>query len=339
MRFLALVFTVIPLYVSAQTSLPNCPQSGIKHECFGSLEFPNGSKYIGEIRNDKANGNGIVTFPSGSKYVGQFSDNKFYGQGTYSFANGDKHVGQFSDNKLHGQGTIFGGGGKIVGEFKNGKLNGRGYIVMPRNSKCSNCQFHVERFIDNVPDGEGIKYQGDGRVELSGRFKGDILISSYYINPDAFPFDKQEQLTEEKRKDSLAQLFKSKRNNLDLIAQVLNYTLFGVDEGSKFEYWAKNEEASCVYNTVQDPAIPFNRGPLRININDLDPKSIRFRNTIQQNVPSMFNMNPATHLLITETYANDTKLWSAPSELDISRLTNGWQKVFQTECKGKVRAF
>ena len=317
MRFLALVFTVIPLFVSAQTSLPNCPESGSKHECFGSLELPNGDKYIGEIRNNAASGNGTSTSPDGSKYVGQFLVNTFHGQGTLSSPNG----------------------AKVVGEFKNSKLNGRGYAIMDRNDKCSSCQIHAERFIDNAAEGEGIAYRADGRVMFSGRWKGGLPISSYYINPDAFPFDKQEQLTEAKRNDSPAQLFKSKRNNLDLIAQVLNYTLFGVDEGSKFEYWAKNEEATCVYNTVQDPAIPFNRGPLRININDLDPRSIRFRNTIQQNVPSIFNMNPATHVLITETYANDTKLWSAPRELDISRLTNGWQKVFQTVCKGKVRAF
>ena len=36
---------------------------------------------------------GTFTYANGSKYVGEFKDGKMNGQGTYNFANGDKYVG------------------------------------------------------------------------------------------------------------------------------------------------------------------------------------------------------------------------------------------------------
>jgi len=58
----------------AQSNLPACQGSDTAKwsNCFGS-----------------------VTYPSGDKYVGEYKDGKNNGQGTYTYANGDKHVGEF----------------------------------------------------------------------------------------------------------------------------------------------------------------------------------------------------------------------------------------------------
>jgi len=59
-----LVLTFFPALMAwAQSTLPPCPETGVKHNCFGTM-----------------------TFPNGDKYVGGFRDGKFHGQGTYTFA-------------------------------------------------------------------------------------------------------------------------------------------------------------------------------------------------------------------------------------------------------------
>ena len=46
---------------------------------------------------------GTYTFASGSKYVGELKDDKRNGQGTYTFASGEKYVGTFKDDKRNGK--------------------------------------------------------------------------------------------------------------------------------------------------------------------------------------------------------------------------------------------
>ena len=66
---------------------------------------------------------GKITFDDGSKYVGEWKDNKQHGQGTYSYANGDKYVGEFKDDNRDGPGTYSYADGTIdEGIWKDGEL-------------------------------------------------------------------------------------------------------------------------------------------------------------------------------------------------------------------------
>ena len=79
-------------------------------------------KYSGELKNGLLHGQGTYTYVNGSKYVGEFKDGKKSGQGTYTFVNGSKYVGEFKDGKKNGQGTYtYKSGRKRVGEFRKGK--------------------------------------------------------------------------------------------------------------------------------------------------------------------------------------------------------------------------
>ena len=87
-----LCLTLLALLGSAGKSfaLPQCPSSGVFHECFGTYTYDSGIKYVGEWRNGKSHGQGAFTFPDGDKYVGEFRDGKANGHGIHTWANGDK---------------------------------------------------------------------------------------------------------------------------------------------------------------------------------------------------------------------------------------------------------
>ena len=92
---------------STAYALPNCPsdESVRWHNCFGTITFANGDKYVGEWKDDKQHGQGTFTFGqnsewAGDKYVGEFKDSKRHGLGTYTYANGTKENGYFMNSKF-----------------------------------------------------------------------------------------------------------------------------------------------------------------------------------------------------------------------------------------------
>jgi len=124
--FVILSFLIsVTCFTTHSWGLPPCPKSGTKHNCYGLIDAGKLGKYEGEIRNNKANGQGAFTYADEGKYLGEYKDNKKHGQGTHTWANGDKYIGEWKDDKMHGQGTYTHTNGKIEnGEWKNDKLNG-----------------------------------------------------------------------------------------------------------------------------------------------------------------------------------------------------------------------
>jgi hypothetical protein len=87
----------------AQSSLPACQDSDFTRwtNCVGTFTYTDGSKYIGEYKGGKPNGQGIYVYSNGSKYVGGLQDDKFNGQGIWYKPDGSVFVsGDFSNNQL-----------------------------------------------------------------------------------------------------------------------------------------------------------------------------------------------------------------------------------------------
>ncbi len=66
--------------------------------CFGTMTYSDGIKYVGEWKDGKAHGRGTATYADGDKYVGEFKDDNFHGQGTLTYADGRVWIGLWSDN-------------------------------------------------------------------------------------------------------------------------------------------------------------------------------------------------------------------------------------------------
>ena len=116
------------LSATASFALPPCPASGYFNNCFGTVTYANGDKYVGEYKDDKRNGQGTYTFGpkskwAGDKYVGEFKEGDYNGQGTYTHASGTKYVGEYKDDKRNGQGTFTFADGTIEeGIWKDGEF-------------------------------------------------------------------------------------------------------------------------------------------------------------------------------------------------------------------------
>ena len=102
--FIRLLLLMLPLVSAAQSSLPPCPATGFKHNCFGSA-VPGSAEYKGEFQSNVPNGRGVWAAPDsqgGSKYVGEFKDGKLNGQGVYTMPGDSKYVGEFKNESKQG---------------------------------------------------------------------------------------------------------------------------------------------------------------------------------------------------------------------------------------------
>jgi len=77
------------------------------------ISYSDGSKYVGEHRNNNRSGEGTITYNSGKEYVGKWKNGWKEGKGTYTYADGSKYVGEWEADYQHGQGTKIYADGKI----------------------------------------------------------------------------------------------------------------------------------------------------------------------------------------------------------------------------------
>lgn len=90
--------TDVPPQASA---LPACEGDSRRwHNCIGTMEYPDGSQYVGEYQDGIWNGKGTYTFPTGANYVGEFSNGQYHGQGTYTSALGQISSGKWANDRL-----------------------------------------------------------------------------------------------------------------------------------------------------------------------------------------------------------------------------------------------
>lgn len=142
---------------------------------FGTMSWPKGAFYLGEVDNDQMEGRGCFVSENGLIYSGEFKNGKSEGFGTGIRTN-FYYVGDWKNGKMEGKGTIlWKDGRKYVGEFKNMKCHGRGTIWFP-----DGCLFTGE-FVDDDIDGEGTRYSPDGNM-LTGKWKNDK-----YLGPNSEP--------------------------------------------------------------------------------------------------------------------------------------------------------
>ncbi len=104
----------------------------LKEKSFGEyLTFKskkgNQMHYVGQVRNNMANGYGIALLDTGSRYEGEWKDNQRHGEGTFYWPDGEYYIGSYVNAKRSGYGTYYWPNGeKYVGYWQDDKRNGEG---------------------------------------------------------------------------------------------------------------------------------------------------------------------------------------------------------------------
>lgn len=110
-------------------------------------------------------GKGTYVYPSGAKYIGQFKNGKIHGKGVLYFSNGDKYQGDWVDHYRTGRGTLLKAkGGEYTGDFKKNKFDGIGKFIYPTGD------IYVGEWVDNIAQGEG-EYSFVNGNQYVGKFK------------------------------------------------------------------------------------------------------------------------------------------------------------------------
>jgi len=124
MRKLLILSFFLPLMAWGQSTLPPCPESGLKHNCFGSVALPNGDRYLGEFREGKYSGYGSYHFAMGARYEGEWRNNERHGQGTFTHRSGERYIGEWRNDRYHGQGVELRADGSVnrSGQWSAGVL-------------------------------------------------------------------------------------------------------------------------------------------------------------------------------------------------------------------------
>lgn len=108
----------------------------------------------------------------------------------------------------------------------------------------------------------------------------------------------------------------TKRDNSDVIAQVLNYSSTGQDEGTDKSFWYKEEY--CIYRSTNNEVISFA---------EINPELLRFE------------IRHTELGLVTAVFYNEKAVTASPGQLNLERLERGWRLIFEKHCKGKISNF
>eukprot|EP00040_Diaphanoeca_grandis_P031933 m.192312 g.192312 ORF g.192312 m.192312 type:complete len:373 (+) comp32460_c0_seq2:531-1649(+) len=80
----------------------------------GAYVWPDGTRYVGDWKDNKRHGKGEIVFSDGKSYSGDYLDGKMDGQGTYKWADGKSYVGEWKNNNKHGKGKLFDIEGNVI---------------------------------------------------------------------------------------------------------------------------------------------------------------------------------------------------------------------------------
>jgi len=136
-------------------------------EGFGSVVYPNRSKYDGSFHNHMRHGIGTLTLSDGTRYESEWRNDERHGEGKELCPDGTTFAGSYVKGMRHGRGVMtWPEGSKYSGQFERGRANGEGELLRTDGS------VYRGQFSEDCMSGEGKMQWRDG-VEYVGQFVGN----------------------------------------------------------------------------------------------------------------------------------------------------------------------
>ncbi|CAF0740496.1 unnamed protein product [Adineta ricciae] len=133
------------------------------------IEYPDGSKYEGDVEDGMKDGEGTLSYPDGGYYEGQWSEDMRCGYGVNKWANGCRYAGQWEDNKMHGDGKYtYPDGGQYKGEWENNVRCGQGVNTW------ANGEYYDGAWDENKREGHGIYVYNNEECKYVGDWSNDM---------------------------------------------------------------------------------------------------------------------------------------------------------------------
>jgi len=137
---LSLLFLTFPL-VAQETGVLYFKKVNGKYGWFENGNDKKDWKYIGEIKNGKPNGTGVLSSTLG-KYSGELKNGMKHGQGTYTYKSGRKRVGEFRKGKPWNV-KSYDKKGKIETEWVKGKKLEKEEVALEEKDHTENESYKI----------------------------------------------------------------------------------------------------------------------------------------------------------------------------------------------------
>ena len=251
-----------------------------KREGQGTCIYKNGDKYEGFWKNNKKEGKGIYYYThKGEMYKGNFFNDYPNGKGVYFYKNGDKYEGMFKDGQEHGEGIInYVNGTRYKGEFKNGKKHGKGEfknqngVVSYQFWDNGSMKKHSEK--DNEND--SVNLQNENDTKKFGEFFKNRENYKKKLNEKTSLFDKFKSIKEKS---------KNRLNDQQLVV-ILNI----VKEKPNIKLWTIDDVKELFTKINLDKYIP------NIEQNSVDGKKLLFLDN--QSISNIFGITDKNDIKI-----------------------------------------
>ncbi len=136
----------------------------------GVLTLANGERYEGDMVDGNRNGRGSTTWTNGDRYEGDYRNNVRHGRGTYTWADGGRFVGDYRDNERHGRGVnVWANGDRYDGDYRNGARTGRGLYIWANGNR------YEGEWRDNRRNGRGVFTWANGQ-RSEGEWRDDQMV-------------------------------------------------------------------------------------------------------------------------------------------------------------------
>jgi hypothetical protein len=192
----------------------------------GKLEYFNGDKYEGDVKNGKPHGKGEyisdgdifegnfihgvftagkITYEDGSVFEGDVVNYEPHGKGIHTWLDGEKYEGDFANGKPHGKGTYTWPGGKIYkGIFSEGKMKGKGEFLSDGIN-----------YIGNIKDDKALNGNNGKTPIFTGKvaIPEAIPVKNPVIISNAIPYTGNEDLVVAESSVEGGKKTKRRRNN------------------------------------------------------------------------------------------------------------------------------
>ncbi len=137
-------------------------------------EYPDGSRYEGELKDGKREGEGTWAKPDGTKYSGQWSNDRPDGLGTFVWPDGRRFKGYWKSGKRHGKGIeILPDGKRVEGEWEEGELKESKAAISEQEPQ------EKEAAKDQKPAGRKSEYNADSLQKQGKGFFAALLDMSF----------------------------------------------------------------------------------------------------------------------------------------------------------------